>query len=214
MAEETQKQPVDESREALIAEMLRDAEKTEIPGELSKNPIVSRGEETGAPTILREISSAGYVYVWETRTGEKVPVLYYRLGQVLRQRRNDGSYQFATTDPHILPKKGKVKCMLHPEYEERAHYDELGFRTCRKSNLLNRFQLRRHMELKHPQEWKTIEVERVEKEKAEDRALQRLLIESQMGRTTKTKDEFFCESCGANFGSQKTLDKHIEEKHK
>ena len=227
MAEDTLTKETATERENLIAEMLRDAKRVELPSELTKEPVISRGEETaGAPTIVREISSAGYVYVWDTRTYDKVPVLYYRLPQVLRQRRPDGSYQFTTRDPGRLPIRGAVKCLLHKDDKNRAHYTELGFRVCPKENLPNLYQLRRHMMLRHSQEWAAIELERQEKERAEDRALQRLLLAQQLVKQEEPPKEsaaalqperepqetdgppFLCDICKADFGSKKTMREH------
>ena len=180
MAEDTLK-TMEQQNEALIQEMLRDAKKTEIPSELRTNPVIHKGDETlQAPMTVKEISSAGYVWVWDSRTFEKIPILYYMLPSKLRQRRPDGSFRFTTTDPKEKPIRGTIKCMLHKEGESRKHYDELGFRGCLKENIPNQYQLKQHMLKKHPQEWAAIEAERIDKEKAEDRALQRLLLASQM----------------------------------
>ncbi len=233
---ETKVEQVDPQREALIAEMLRDAKTIELTGELTKNPVIHKGDSIlDAPMVVKNISSAGYVFIWDTRSFEKIPILYYMLGQKLRQRRQDGSYQFTTFDPRQLPKRGTIKCMLHKDGEKRAHFDELGFRGCPKENITNTYQLRRHMMLKHPQEWKAIEEERIDKEKAEDRALQRLLLAGQLTRTeppivetkpieeTKPVDvtaeepklvptidnaEFACPTCNKTFKYEKVFKKH------
>ena len=176
--EDTQKST--QEQELLIQEMLRDAKKTELSSELTANPVINKGDaELPAPMVVRSISSAGYVYVWDTRSYEKLPILYYMLPSKLRQRRPDGSFRFTTNDPGLLPKRGSIKCMLHLNGENRKYYDELGFRVCGKENITNNYQLRQHMLKKHPQEWKAIEEERTNKEKQEDRALQRLLLASQ-----------------------------------
>src|SRR3989304_1869865 len=122
--------------EALIAEMLRDAEKTKVEGELDKNPVIHKGDaELPAPMTVKQISGAGYVWMYDSRTGEKLPCLYYMLPQKLRTRRPDGSFRFTTTDPGFRPKAGTILCMLHPKGENREHYNELGFRICKKANL-------------------------------------------------------------------------------
>lgn len=192
MAEDTQNKQIEQGNEALIAEMLRDAEakKAELPSELTKNPVVHKGDATlEAPMVLKEITSAGYVYVWDTRTFEKFPVLYYMLAQKLRSRRPDGSFRFTTNDPKQEPVHGVIKCMLHPDGENRSHYDGLGFRTCKKSNITNHYQLTQHMKRKHPQEWAAIEEERKEKERQEDRTLQKLLLASQANKLEERPGE-------------------------
>jgi len=196
-----------QNREALIQEMLRTAKKTDIPTGLQD--VIHKGdEELGAPMTVHEIKSSGYVYVWDTRTFEKVPILYYMLPSKLRQRREDGSYRFTTVDPKKMPYRGAIKCLLHTDSPSRKHYDELGFRTCPKSNISNQHQLKQHMLKKHRQEWETIEDERKDRERQEDRELQRALLG---GKVEKAK--IICDVCGVDFGTQKAMENHKKEKH-
>ena len=198
MAEETQKQlTLDPEREALIQEMLRDVKKGEIPSSLDKEPIVHRGDETlPAPMVKAKISSAGYVNCWDTRTYMKVPVLYYMLPQVLRTRRPDGSYRWTVNDPGKEPRRGQFKCLLHPvvpsftneEVERRRRYDTLGFRVCPKDNLANPYEVRRHMQLKHRAEWASIEEERKDRERQEDRQLQKTMVEALAGKVKEQEE--------------------------
>ena len=137
---------VDTERENLIQEMLRDAKKTNLGGDFEANPIIHRGDsDVPAPMVVNKVTNAGYVFVWDSRTFKKAPVLYYMLPQVLRQRREDGSYRWQVVDPGKKPKQGTFKCMLHAEGENRPHYDELGFRVCRKENMTNLHQVSLHM---------------------------------------------------------------------
>lgn len=221
MEDRQQKKQVDPEREALIAEMLRDAEgrKVELPSELTKNPVLNPEDKTAPPTVVTGITSAGYVYVWDTRTYVKAPVLYYILAQVLRQRREDGSYRWTTNDPGKLPKRGTYVCMLHKDHPNRKHYDELGFRVCPRDGIINAYQVTQHMKSKHRAEWATIEQERVERERQEDRRLQQLMVEAVAGKTIEAAGEakksvFVCDVCGADFGAQITLEKHKKEQHK
>ena len=197
-----------QNNEALIAEALRDAQLTEIPSSLRDEPVIHRGDETlEAPMTVKEISSAGYVWIWDSRTFEKAPCLYYMLPYKLRQRRPDGSFIFRTTDPGELPKRGEIKCMLHPDAENRKHYALLGFRTCPKDNITNPYQLTQHMKKKHPQEWAAIEKERLDAEKQEDRELTRMLLKAQMPQEVAINpmimapqrelgdNEYFCKEC-------------------
>ena len=94
----------------------------------------------------------------------------------LRTRRKDGSFRFTPIDPKQKPKRGTVKCLLHKDSENRAHYDKLGFRVCPKDNITNEYQLKQHMNKKHPQEWKAIEDEKKDRERQEDRELQKLIL--------------------------------------
>lgn len=181
--EATQKD-IEQQNEAIIQEMLRNAKPSEIESELTKNPIIHKGDkDLEAPMVVNSISSAGYVWIWETDTHERVPCLYYMLPQKLRSRRKDGSYRFTTIEPKEKPVRGQVKCMLHEDHPNRAHYKELGFRTCPKATITSHYQLEQHMLKRHPQEWKAIEQERINKEKAEDRALQRLILQQMAPKT-------------------------------
>ena len=172
---------IEKENEALIQEALRDAKKAQLPSELEKNPIVHKGDASlEAPMTVKEISGSGYVYVWDTRSYEKIPILYYMLSSKLRQRRPDGSFMFTTTDPKKEPKHGTIICMLHEDYKDRKHFAELGFRICRKANITNQYQLELHMKKKHPQEWAAIKDELDKRQKDEDRELQRLVLKSQM----------------------------------
>jgi len=176
---DTQTKTIEQNNELLIEEMLRDAQVAEVPSELREHPVIHKGdEELPAPMTVKELTSAGYVYIWDTRTYERIPVLYYMLPSKLRQRREDGSFRFTSTDPGKRPKAGTLKCFLHPDSPNRAHYDTLGFRVCPKSNIANPYQVTQHMRKKHAQEWAAIEEERKEKERQEDRKLQQALLKS------------------------------------
>ncbi len=176
--------------EQLIQEMLRSAKPVEIESTLSKNPVIHKGDnELEAPMVANTISSAGYVWLWETETYEKVPCLYYMLPKKLRERRPDGSYRFTTVDPGKLPARGTIKCMLHEEDPNRGHYKELGFRTCPKATINSQYQLEQHMKKRHPQEWAAIEKEKTDKEREEDRALQRLLLKAQLGKQGQAENK-------------------------
>lgn len=187
MVEDTlQDKAAEQENENLIQEMLREAQPAKVEGDLSKNPIIHRGsEELPVPMVVKEIKSSGYVWIYDTRTGERIPCIYYMVAQKMRERRQDGSYRFTTKDPGFRPKKGSVICMLHPDHPNRAHYDDLGFRVCKKSNLINEFQMKQHMLRKHPQEWKAIQDEEKEQEKREDRALQRAILAAAAGTGQK-----------------------------
>lgn len=166
-----------ENNNALIEEMLRDAKTTEVPSSLKDNPVIHKGDnEFGAPIVVSSMTDAGYVMIWDTRTYEEFPCLYYMLKQKLQEKRTDGSYRFTAREPSKKPWRGKIKCMLHPDNINRAHYDELGFRVCNKSNITNDFQLKSHMRLKHPQEWKAIQEEIAEKERKENMEYQRAIL--------------------------------------
>jgi len=166
----------------------RDAEILEV---LRENKPVSEGnkEESIAPVkdgdlplgekdsmSVRTISSAGIVHLWDTKTFEKVPILYYMANQKMKEKRTDGSYRWTAREPDGKPWKGTIKCRLHKEDADRKFYDTLGLRYCNKSNLANVYERDRHMKMKHPKEWESIESARKEQERTEDRELQRAYL--------------------------------------
>jgi predicted RNA-binding Zn-ribbon protein involved in translation (DUF1610 family) len=207
--------------DALVEEMLREAKGIELPSELTKNPVLHRGDsDLPAPVTVHEIRSALYFYIWDTQTGEKVPCLGYMLAQKLRQRLPNGKFRFTTKDPGIRPKRGTIKCLLHPDDPNRKEYDNLGFGTCRKSNLTNPYQLEQHMRRRHPQEWKTIESARKKARDDEDRDLQRAVLEQLKPKQetpaakadNKEESEGFpCPTCGKTFKYKgKAYRKHVK----
>ncbi len=172
-----------QDNESLIAEQLRDAKLVDVPSELKANPVIHRGgDELDAPMTVKELSSAGYVYIWDTRTFKRAPVLYYMLASILRRRRDDGSFIWTTNDPKQLPKRGTHKCLLHKDSTDRVRFDGMGLRTCKKSNIINAFEVKMHMLKKHPKEWQAIEDQRKEQERQEDRTFQRTLYEAIGGK--------------------------------
>ncbi len=174
--------------ESLIQEALRDAKFVDMPSELKEHPVIHGGDdELVAPMTVKELTSAGYVYVWDTRTYERAPVLYYMLSEVLRRRRKDGSFIWTTNDPKKRPKRGTHKCLLHKDNPSRGEYDKMGLRTCEKSNITNEFEVKQHMLRKHPKEWDAIEDVRKERERQEDRTFQKALYEA-VGSKVGTPD--------------------------
>ena len=176
--------------EPLIEEMLQDAESVEVPSELKSNPIIHRGDETlEAPMTVKEMSSAGYKSVWDTRTYEWAPVLYYMLQEVLGRKRTDGSHIWTTVDPKRKPQRGTYKCMLHKDNPGRKEFDLMGLRVCPKDNIRNDFEVKQHMLKKHPKEWLTLEDVRKEKERQEDRDDAKLLRNALIAKTEPKEEK-------------------------
>ena len=199
--------------ESLIAEQLRDAKLIDVPSELKANPVIHRGDETlEAPMTVKELSSAGYVYIWDSRTFERAPVLYYMLPSILRRRREDGSFIWTTNDPKQLPYRGTYKCLLHKENPAREAFDKMGLRNCKKSNIINEFEVKQHMIKKHPKEWNAIEDLRKERERQEDRADARLLRETLRGNAEKLvraeRQMETCDICGKEVNGKLALSGH------
>ena len=199
----------DTQNDALVEEMLRDVEskKFELPSELSRDPVIHRGDATlPAPMVAQKVTSAGHVYVYDTRTKQKAPVLYYMLHQILRTRRKDGSVRWTVIDPGEEPTRGQYQCLLHKSDPSRKGYDDLGFPVCPRDHLANRYEVRRHMQLKHRAEWAAIEEDRKDRERQEDREMQQKMMEAMAGKAQTPVEsqvepevqtpKFICDSCG------------------
>ena len=149
--------------EKTIEEQLRDAEvvpeaQLEIEGK-------SEDVEYMKP---EPVLSGGQVYIYDTRTNEQSVCRRNILPAKLKLKREDDSFVFTTVKPKTLPKRGVLKCMLHPDVRTDT-YDAWGFPVCRKSNLTSPFQVRRHMTKRHKQEFEAIKEEETRIEKERDR---------------------------------------------
>lgn len=175
--------------EELLEEMLADAKNVHVPSSLDNQVVHTGDEEMEAPMIVKELSSAGWVEIWDTETYEKSFCLRYMLPSKLAHKRRNGQRIFTARDPGIKPSRGEWKCYLHPDNPEREHYNTLGLPVCLKANLRNKFQVERHMAHRHKQEWETIKDERERAEKEEDRKFQRELYASVTKKSEEPKVE-------------------------
>lgn len=143
--------------------------------------------------LTRDMKSAGWVYVYNTRTRERVMcnnnMLVRQLQKVHPPETGPewaGKPAFTKDTPSRPPERGKLLCHLHPDHPQRAHYASIGIgptENCRKSNLVTVLGVRVHMEHRHPTAWKAIQENKAEMERAEDRALQQSAIEAQQRMT-------------------------------
>ena len=158
--------------EKTIEEKMRDAEV------VAEDQVVIEGKvEEVEYMTAPEVLSAGQVYIYDTKTGERSVCRRNILAHKLGLRRPDNSLVFTTIRPSISPERGHLRCMLHPD-ERKPIYDTWGFSTCKKSNLTSPFQVRRHMQKRHKQEYETIKEEEARIEKKEERKLREALIKS------------------------------------
>lgn len=164
-----------------IEQMTQEAEKADEPGGNEK--IIHRGDdEVPAPITRSSLESAGWARVYDTRTGEPSIVNRNMLSGALKKTRPDGSAVFTIHKPSVEPKRGTYKCMLHVDDPNRAHYDDLGFATCKKATLRSPYEVRRHMQKRHKVEWAAIQEEREEQKRQEDRDFQRQLMGIAVGK--------------------------------
>lgn len=173
--------------QTLIEEMMREVEAAPVD---SKPDVIFKGDGTlPAPMIASKTYPAGdvgKVYIYDRKTGARSVALGYMLRELLRAKDPDtGLLRFTTRKPSFSPKLGKYKCMLHADDPNRKHYDNLGFPTCKKSNLTSPFMVKKHMKSRHKVEFEAIEEERKDREKKEDRDFQRSII----NRTVPSPEE-------------------------
>jgi len=161
--------------DALVEEMVLAAESAKSPKGVGE--IVDRGDGERPPVVVSSISGNDRVYVYDTLTGQRSTILRYLLPAQLKKRRADKSRVFTTVDPKFAQKVGKMKCLLHPDNDNRKHYDEMGLPVCNKSNLISAYHVNRHMQKKHKDEWSVISAEKAQKDKDEERDFQRGLLE-------------------------------------
>ena len=134
------------------------------------------GTFEGAEYVKAEpVLSAGQVYIYDTKTRERSVCRRNILVRKLKLKREDGSQVFTTVKPATPPERGHLKCMLHPD-ERTEMYDAWGFPVCKKSNLTSPFQVRRHMQKRHKQEYEAIKEEKSRIEKDEERQLRESII--------------------------------------
>ena len=152
------------NNEPAIEEMMRDAEMADEPGDMKAGVVISATADM--PMSTAELQSAGYVYVYDTRTADRSVVNRNMLQQQLEKRRVDGSFAFSTRKPEgIEPLVGTIKCFLHEDDPNRGKYASMGRVRCRKSNFFTELDRERHLRFRHPRAWATLESERTRGER-------------------------------------------------
>ena len=160
-----------------LEEMLRDAEDAAEPGDMVSGQIISQNGEMTMTTS--QLQSAGWVYVYDTRTADRSVVNRNMLPQQLQKLRPDGSYVFSTRKPEgIEIIVGDLNCPLHADDPHREKYDRMGLVTCTKTGFMNEFNRDRHLRSRHPRAYSTLESERVREEREAERLERMALTES------------------------------------
>ena len=156
--------------EKAIEEQLMDVEN--VPeAQLEIDGTIEGAEYVRAEPVL----SAGQVMIYDTRTREGSVCRRNILVRKLKLKRPDGSQVFTTVKPLTPPKRGVLKCMLHPD-ARKPEYDDWGFPVCMKANLNNPFQVRRHMEKRHKDEYRAIKEGQDRAEKDREREERNAII--------------------------------------
>lgn len=149
--------PIQEA-DILLEALLADAQNVQEPG---LGRVIQSGE---LPMIVGNLASAGYVKVWKVpgdHPDANVMSIINRnsLDQTLKKRLPNGERAFTVYEPEEKPFRGNLKCPLHVESPDRELYAQMGLPTCPKSNLRTRYQVRRHMRNRHPEELEAIQFE-------------------------------------------------------
>jgi hypothetical protein len=208
----------DAQLEAMLARAESAADPSGVLGE-----VVSDGE---TPSVVAVVNEPGWTTVYQTRTGEPRVVMSQPgyLRQLLGKVHTDPDYPqwlgkaaFTDRDPGFRPESGQFRCMLHTDSPDRERYDAMGLPHCRAGKLRSRYDVTRHMQHKHKDEWGIIEDERERAERREDREWQRSILERAVpGEALVAPEKFvapttptviaaagsfteICEQCGQTF---------------
>ncbi len=220
-----------ESTEGMaVEELLALAQDAPMTYPSDAEPDVQKETDDQPGMKATRVSGAGFKYIWDTRTLERFAVLDYMFGQKLKETRLDGSTRFTSKQPAGTPVKGTLKCWLHADGPMREHYTTIGLRVCRKSNLVNQYQVEQHCKKKHPQEYAIIKSEQAEVERQEGLSAQRAQTNALLALAANVTpaptpepvaepvvadDLFQCPQCELPpFTAQTHLDKHIKKDHK
>ena len=201
--------------EKTLEELLVEAEEINDPGGLSAGRMLHSGnDEVPMPMGVSSLESGGYVYVYHTETGARSRINSNMLAMQLTKTLENGVRAFTTEKPSFEPDQGGIKCLLHPDDPNRAHYDALGFATCSKQNIPSPYQLQLHMAGRHRLENATINEEAEREEKEEEREFQRTLLQAAAnGVANPPSSEYFDCECGAA-GIKKVYKRHHDRTKK
>lgn len=183
--------------DADLLRLMDEAEKAPEPGtaqlgmnqDLKPEQVIHRGDdEVPAALIAKTLNSAGYVRLYNTKTGEPTLCNRNMLPAQLRKRHDDGTIAFTTRYPGFKPVRGSMKCLLHPDVRSPEH-DAMGLPTCSKSDITSSFQVKLHMQHRHKSAWSALEEERLANERKEQMELQRQLLAVAVGQRSEPMPE-------------------------
>ena len=198
------------------------------PGLMRVGDFVQEAHSSGdgeykPPMIITDLSTAGWVLIYDTETREPSLCNRNAVPSQLKELRPNGLSVFTLLKPKEGPWRGDIKCFLHADQPDRARLDDLGFPTCRKATLPNVYQAGLHAEYKHRNEWAAVKEEKEREQADEDRLIQRELLNRLIGGDTSVVahpvdiedsvvlqdpavvrgpfpgiPRYFCEKCGQN----------------
>ena len=141
----------------------------------------------GVGMRYHSLEEAGWVYVYDQKTGDRSTINRNWLQMQLGKTRPDGSKIFGLHPPKdksgkvIASFKGKYNCLLHKDDKDREYYDSQGFAVCLREGIPSVHAQRQHMAKKHKVEWDNIKESKKEAEKKEEKDFQRALYERLAG---------------------------------
>ena len=198
------------------------------PGSMRTGDFVREAHSSGdgeykPPMIISDLSTAGWVLIYDTETREPSLCNRNAVPSQLKELRPNGLSVFTLLKPKEGPWRGDIKCFLHADQPDRARLNDLGFPTCRKATLPNVYQAGLHAEYKHRNEWAAVKEEKEREQDDEDRLIQRELLNRLIGGDTSVVahpvdiedsavaqdpavvrgpfpgiPRYFCEKCGQN----------------
>lgn len=182
-----EKETISNEDAELMEFLLTEAQNVPEPGTLSAGDVINKSsnEEAPFPMVAKEVTSAGYMPVYDRVTGDPSIINRNMLPNVLKKRNpQTGNLVFTMRDPGFRPPVGTYKCDLHKDSPLREKFDALGMATCRKANLKTEWDKMRHMQRRHSQEnamhkedeYKT-DRDEAKAERKEDRDFQKKLLE-------------------------------------
>lgn len=177
-------------RDEILAALQATADPKLEPGTFRRNAVLHRGDdELPVQMVTKELISAGYCYMYDTKTGERsLTNLNMLPAQLRKKHESDGTPMFTTKEPVVKPVRGKFKCLLHADDPNRELYASWGFAACPKANLKSPHEVERHMQNRHRVEWATIRQEREKIERMEDKRRQEeILLRLADGKATRAR---------------------------
>ena len=185
-----------------IEELMIDAEAAIEPGSDETDIDMGHGDLRGTLSI----ESAGWVKVWDMRTGEESKVLGhpdYLRRQLQKLDPGTGKRIFTTVKPSFKPFRGSALCPLHRDAPEFSEYQKRGYPVCRKSNLRNDAEAERHLRIKHSDTFLMMERTRQREIEEEERAVRQATIQAFNGKPVAAQPTVpasdwtgACEVCG------------------
>ena len=138
--------------------------------------------------VIADLQSAGWTHLYDTQTREPSLCNNNAVLAQLSCRRENGSPIFTRTKPSMPPWRGTYKCILHEESRAVLPEDlRASFRFCSRAGIPNEYEVMMHMQHRHRNEWLAIERAREDRERREDRAIQRQMADALTGRVTGTQ---------------------------